>query len=293
MLTDHYRDTESRYVKTQKFVTVRQEVGEEFSSYLRRVDKLSRSIGMFEHPTANINEHGQGIRRELALVLAVNVLRDETLCRELIAKPDLTWKSLGDILRSRATAIDTVDKLHANVKSEPDVAVNSIHDSGSDYVHHRHSRKNRRHTFSDRPSSSSDWRRRCNSDSSSSNNSEQSKGRDRYRAYTRNSCRSGTRGSAKSSSEEEAGCYQCGSHRHVIRECPQVRCYMCNRNAHMACDCRESQCVRCGGKPHSIGKRCPLRTPPPSPGERSKKSVRFRDSKSTPSKDYTGSLDCD
>ena len=128
LLSEHYRDTESRYIKTQKFVTVTQGVGEDFPAYLRRVERLSRSIGMFEHTDPGINEHCQRIRRELSLVLAVNGLHDKALCRELIAKPDLTWKSLGDILRSRATAIDAVEKLHANVKSEPDIIVNSVQD---------------------------------------------------------------------------------------------------------------------------------------------------------------------
>ena len=323
LLSDHYRDTESRYVKTQKFVSVRQEVGEDFSSYLRRVDRLSRSIGMFHHETAAINEHSQGIRRELALVLAVNGLRDETLCRELIAKSDLTWKSLGDILRCRATAIDTVEKLHANVKSEPGVTVNSIQDSdrvpgrqrrdrdsvrsknrdsysnrhrsssrdsyyGSDYENRRRSRTNRRDKFSDGQRTSSDWRRRRTSDSGSG----RSNSRDRYQVCRHKSGPSGTCGSAKSSSVEEASCYHCGNRGHTIRECSQVRCYMCQRRGHMACDCTASRCVRCDGKPHSVGKRCPGRTPPPSPGG-GNRSVRFRDSKSTKNKDDLGSSDCD
>ena len=37
-------------------------------------------------------------------MLAVNGLRDQALCRELISVTDLKWDTLGDLLRSKTTA---------------------------------------------------------------------------------------------------------------------------------------------------------------------------------------------
>lgn len=56
----------------------------------------------------------QEIGRDLALVLAINGLRDQVLCRELIAEVVLTLQSLGNILRSRATADEVVEKIHGS-----------------------------------------------------------------------------------------------------------------------------------------------------------------------------------
>jgi len=47
-LSRHFSVTESTYVKTQRFVSVRQCTGEDYRSYLRRVEILSRSLGIFE-----------------------------------------------------------------------------------------------------------------------------------------------------------------------------------------------------------------------------------------------------
>ena len=132
VLETHFGRTESRYVKTQKFVTVRQAAGEDYSRYLLRVEALSRSLDMFNNANADTNKALQVARQDLALVLAVNGLRDQTLCRELISDSALTWKKLGDILRSKAVADESVVKLHANVnvKAEPsDFSVNAVHDS--------------------------------------------------------------------------------------------------------------------------------------------------------------------
>ena len=150
-LHKHFGNTESKYVKTHRFVTVRQGAGEDYSGYLRRVETLSRTTGLFEHGTAAIHEVTQDIRSNLALVLAVNGLRDQTLCRELIAKPDLTWTSLGDILRSKATANDSVEKLHGDRKGEAkaEASANAI-ESRHRYEGRRPSSERNRYTSRDR-----------------------------------------------------------------------------------------------------------------------------------------------
>ena len=47
ILHNHYSRRESLFVRTQKFVTVRQAAGEDYYSYLVRVQKLSRELDFF------------------------------------------------------------------------------------------------------------------------------------------------------------------------------------------------------------------------------------------------------
>ena len=70
-------------------MTVRQCAGEDYSSYLLRVEKLSRSLEFFNSENAAANDALQAARNSLAVVLAVNGLRDQALCRELISVNDL------------------------------------------------------------------------------------------------------------------------------------------------------------------------------------------------------------
>ena len=57
-------------------------------------------------------------RKSLTLSLTVNGLRGLALKHELMAKPDLTWVGLGDILRSRTVAAESSEKL-VNPSNEP------------------------------------------------------------------------------------------------------------------------------------------------------------------------------
>ena len=88
-------------MRTQKFVTVNQCLGEEYTNYLCRVERLSRDLEIFTSDNTVANTALQAARDSLALVLAVNGLRDRDLCAELIAKPDLTWALLSSLLRSK------------------------------------------------------------------------------------------------------------------------------------------------------------------------------------------------
>lgn len=114
-LKKHYCRSESLFIRIQQFVTVRQSAGEDYASYLLRVETLSRSIELFESDDPQLKTFGQKVRTDLALVLAVNGLRDRILCRELIAAQNLTWEYLGKILRSRVAAEASVSKLHGSV----------------------------------------------------------------------------------------------------------------------------------------------------------------------------------
>ena len=62
-LERYYSRCESLYVRTQKFVTVRQCAGEDYSSYLLRVEKLSRSLESFNSENAAANDALQAAKK--------------------------------------------------------------------------------------------------------------------------------------------------------------------------------------------------------------------------------------
>lgn len=310
VLEKHFGATESKYVKTQKFVTVRQGAGEEYSSYLLRVEALSRSLGMFNNDNDAVREAVQGIRQDLALVLAVNGLRDQVLCRELIAKTDLTWESLGNILRSRATADEAVEKIHGSAKlaSENEIkvetvgAVDSKSKRSSNYHRGKYDNKGARpkasrdRAYRDKYSSGdSDYSHRSNSRGSNSEGStrrysDSSDGgsrkyhRSRKDQYSQGN-KSGSlskrsvefyqkHGTARSRSRDGEGrdtCYECGLPGHALRVCPSILCYRCYRRGHLAGDCKRSRCEKCSGRPHRRGSRCP------GSSSSGKSSVKFKD----------------
>ena len=97
-------------MRTQKFVSVRQNAREDYGAYLLRVEKLSRSLDCFSSETKVANDALQEARTHLSVALAFNCLRDQVLCRELIARYNLDWETHGNILRSRAAAQDSIVK---------------------------------------------------------------------------------------------------------------------------------------------------------------------------------------
>ena len=117
-LKEHYESKESSYVRTQKFVTVNQCVGEEYIDYLCRVERLSRDLDIFTSDNIVANTALQAVRDSLALVLAVNGLRDRDLCAELIVKLDLTCAQLSSLLRSRSTAEKEVEAMRGGLNVE-------------------------------------------------------------------------------------------------------------------------------------------------------------------------------
>ena len=102
LLDEHYARRENIFVRTQKFVSVSQRTGEDDRDYLVRVERLSR-----EAELGNV----ETIRRQLAMVLAVNGLRDVALRKELMALCDLDWDTLKRILKTRSVAQHAADVL--------------------------------------------------------------------------------------------------------------------------------------------------------------------------------------
>ena len=96
LLSTHYEREESIYVKTMKFVTVSQAIGEDEKKYLLRVAKLSRSMGF----DAGFEQW----RQRFAVALAVNGLRESEVRKEMMAQADLTWEQLNTGMNARHSA---------------------------------------------------------------------------------------------------------------------------------------------------------------------------------------------
>lgn len=276
VLKKHYEKQESLYVRTQRFVTVRQTVDEYYSSYLRRVEKLSWDLDFFNSHHAVSQQALQDARGQLALVLAVNDLRDQVLCRELIAKEHLTWEMLGTILRSRSVAQESVsvltgDTSNTEVKVNREVnLVESRSRAGEGGDNSSHSPKRTCHR-------KSRWNSCCYDDSSGSH--------DTYREYKSpyRDCRRGRKerqphwrygsnescGSSRDSDTRRSGYGRdCRSrekyrhersrspHRHTSRSPRWQRsryisnrdsgCFECGSVHHLVKDCPQAQCYKCG-----------------------------------------------
>ena len=111
LLDEHYAREENMFIKTHKFFSVSQHAGEDDRDYLVRVERLSRDADF---------ANADAVRRRFALVLAVNGLRDAALRLELMAKRDLDWESLGNVLKARSVARHAANVLasDASIKQE-------------------------------------------------------------------------------------------------------------------------------------------------------------------------------
>ena len=76
---------------------------------------LSRNLDFFKHTESVIHKALQAARSNLALVIAVNDLRDEENWCELMAKWDLDWNELCNVLPSRSSARESMVKLKTPV----------------------------------------------------------------------------------------------------------------------------------------------------------------------------------
>ena len=118
-LKNTYEREESLNVKLSNFCSARQQTGEDSRDYLRRVEHLSRTTGIFKafatglnpQQTTAANTECERIRKTMAQVTVVNGLQDLKLRRELMAKHDLDWESLTTILSCRGTATESELKL--------------------------------------------------------------------------------------------------------------------------------------------------------------------------------------
>ena len=79
-------------------MNVKQAQGEDSLDFLKRVQSLSRNIEYFDSTDGDKNEALLKARTELALVLAVNGLKNQSLYKESIESNDLTLDKLYSIL---------------------------------------------------------------------------------------------------------------------------------------------------------------------------------------------------
>ena len=96
-------------------VTVAQASGEDESEYLLRVEKLSRTMGF------GVNED---VRKQFAVALAVNSLRESSVRKQLMQVAELTSTELSAKLKARLSARESEAILteakagHYNVRKE-------------------------------------------------------------------------------------------------------------------------------------------------------------------------------
>jgi hypothetical protein len=265
VLQRHFGRGDNKYLQIHNITHTRQSAGEDYSSYLRRIELQSRSLVMFTHPN-DIEKHKdrQELRSEFALALAVTGLRDKALCKELIARDDLTWSMLSKLLASRSAAEETMMQLHGTssivnevVKVKAKACVVKS--------------KNRRSLSP----TSTDYYNSNSRDSSHSSRSNLSYKRERVYPYSKRSDNYGKRGRSTSGDRssgsesrmserrsvkrgESSRCYECGQSGHAIRDCPEARCYRCGERGHLADRCRRRRCTGCGER-HRGSERCSTR----------------------------------
>jgi len=260
---------------------------------LARIEKLSHGIDFFNSENGAVRQALQDARSNLALVIAVNGLKDQMLCRELIARPDLTWVQLSNILRTRSTAEAAMTALGKSVGS-PSSEVYAVRwkdevsrderrpNSGNRYRQYcssgDSSPESYRKSYDSRrthASSKGGYRNRSSSrDSRGSYHSNDSysgygSSKSNHGELVRNGSNGGSyesrRDASRAGSYEAAPrgrgsqwrgvvCHECGAQGHLARVCPQVRCYRCSGRGHRSGDCGKVVCRRCG-RPHH-GRSC-------------------------------------
>ena len=251
-----YGTDETVYVKTMRFVTVSQTACEKESDYLLRVEKLSR----------NVNFGGnEDVRKEFALAIAVNGLREGSLRRHLMQQTELNWKILTDTLRARKLARESDAILESARYKTSELSVSEISTkaprnkskvrgasrySSSDSSACENGEINRisqrqRKSYYDEGSKnkySRKWSR--NSGYESPRYDRRSRYRDSSRSsrdssvdrYNRNWRVKSKDGHSPKSDDE---CYNCGSRDHRLRSCPAARCFICNKKGHTSIDCKK------------------------------------------------------
>jgi len=248
LLQRHFQREETVYVKTQKFVSVRQLAGEDNRDFLLRVERLGRQVCEPNTDNADAVAAVNNIRENLCLTLAVNGLRDASIRTGLMSKTNLTWTALYDILAACSRASDSVEILDGNGASssydyEPPLLRNIKQEVAviDDYYSRRHDGGSRFPNTSGNLTNDRTCRnyldsRGCNDNFSRrgyplNSNRGYSPGRDRGfapsgdRGYSpdkdsyynrRYFSRSGGRG---------VTCDGCGEPGHIFRWCPKTKCF--------------------------------------------------------------------
>ena len=265
------------YVRTMRFVTVNQALGEKETDYLLRVNKLSR--------TMNIPANSDEVRVGFALALAVNGLRNSDLRRELMERNDLTWDNLNAMLRARQSSKESELILSENTKTEQVLVKKEVASIESDTKASRTVNRVYREGRSRSKSpvrSSSPYRRsegsgRPRSDGGGVGNtypydSPGRSNRNRWQFEARNDHREDyykPSSPGKQYSEYRQGAYKRGSPYSGRRYSPEYssgyprspprrspspgrvsRCFTCGDTDHMARYCPQSRCYNCNAKGH-------------------------------------------
>ncbi len=118
LLDEHFNRQESVFVKTQKFVTVKQLASEDERDYLHRVERLSRYCEFGVSAEPQVAAQIETTRQRFCVVLAILGLTDDKVKTELLARTDLTWAQLRELLDARARALCEKQVLSGAVKKE-------------------------------------------------------------------------------------------------------------------------------------------------------------------------------
>lgn len=259
-LKNHYAREESVFVRTQKFVTMRQLLGEDHRDYIQRIERLGRTLACFNNADEGTHAVLQVAREAMTLSLTINGLRDQALKVELMAKENLTWPQLKDILRTRTVAAESNEKLTAVVntqnrplmpvvKREPSDVCRVYEGSKQSYVNRsRENSRERSVGFERRPNGRETYRENHPKNFASD--------RDQYRPSHQRSPKFSRR-----PREQNRMCFQCGREDHHVRNCPEIQCYKCREYGHMA-----SLCKKAMGSPKRYDSQSRARSPSPSPG---------------------------
>lgn len=311
ILNKFYGREESIHVKTRNFVSVNQTVGEDNREYLKRVEQLSRNLQFFNNNEEAIHNALQTARENLALVIAVNGMRDLKLRKELMAKRDLNWEILNEILTSRSRAEESQEKLgkppNNEVEIKKEVAETRLEsqkgydkrEGGNREDRYRSRERNHsrdryptRYDSRDRRAQRWDSRDRNYNSYGSYNSRDRPRedkrynSRDRNRENRRSNSRDRNYGGNRDSrtgdrsykdnkgggSGERKSCHECGSTYHIVRHCRDAKCYSCGGKGHIAMDCNQSRSRDHSREGHNEPNRSNNRPPSPYPGRHNSES---------------------
>lgn len=238
LLKGHFERDESDFVKTQKFVTVRQGISENNRDYLLRVDQLSRNLDLATSENAQINAAQEVIRRKFALVLAVNGLVDVNARKELMQKADLNWDNMSELLKIRHRVQE--DEVQIGSRASSPFVKREVVDHGYDVSEV----KGRDRTFEP------EWKRSAFKSSRERSPSPYKGNRVSFRksgspGRQGRSSFQGSRDRSQSPSSRNLliECFNCMGN-HFARNCPKIQCHRCAKFGHVVKDCKERQSAR-------------------------------------------------